>query len=357
MKFWKKIRGNGLQAIDVFSTSNAIMNNGWLKLSADAALRLGFEYNNHSIGGSSSCYGAFCAENEQKAPFAVYDFLLNDQFLIDLGAISSKQARGQHIAMIRSLIAKGKADQSVVVLLTLKSAYLSKSHDALRKSILRVLKYAGIAFLDVSQELPAWLSQNRHSIDDAYLDDRHFTPLYQKLIGDAVLQKLMDKPTASNIKLNRKNICSLRASNYRKLSVSNRNSEARLVGTSLMSDTVFVVNNGDNFVVEGAKYLAAYMFWHSENSGSLIINGQEKRRLLLRRGFGEVFLFETLGPHIAIDAKVEIEVSNDTAVPIQKSLGQHSSIYDTSNTQSSLGYFVGCDCCPEELVNQMDTFL
>jgi len=347
-----KKKNNVFQGISVFATSNAIMQLGWLNLSRDSARKLGFEYTNHSIGGSSSCYGAYCAEQNTGSQIEVYDFLLNDQNLIDIGALTAKQSLGQHIALIRSLIERGAADRSVVILSVLKSAYVSRAHDALGIRVRDILTAASIKYIDVSDKLSLWLDENNDVIDQAYADDRHFSPKYQQLIGELVLETIQARPTHTGPNAGREALLRLTPSRYRKLALESKGYAQSDVSTSLMKSAVIDIPEGKTFDVRGAKYLAGCLFWHHDNNGALIVQAAKKRRVLLRRGFKSIFLFDTYATPIQIDGQVQIKTENDKKVPYQRALGLPSSIYDTSDVVSRLGYFVGCDMCPEALVDQ-----
>ncbi len=341
------------KSITVFATSNAIMKEGYLRLSEKKAQSLGYTFINHSIGGSSSCYGALCANTMQDRSVTIFDFLLNDEFLIDIDALTEEQSFGQHLALVRTLVNKGNDQNSIVLLLIQKSSFKEGKYKQLRHKLRELFDRIGIKYIDIAELLPVWMLKYSDTLEEAYVDDRHFSYKYQALIGEEIL-KAIDTPVKCSDILYKKAILSLPDLNYQLLKVDTRSLNCSQKGTSLVKQDVFEVPENMCIRIYGQRYLAGCLFWSDENSGSLIIESKHKKRLLLRRGHENIFLFDTFSPPIFIDGEVSLLSKNDKTVPYLKAISQKSSIYSTENSVSKIVYFVGCDYSLDNLMSEKE---
>lgn len=339
--------------ISVVATSNAIMTKGWVNLSAATAKQAGAVYENLSIGGSSSLYGAFMAETADLGDCVTFDFLLNDQMLIDLGALTIEQSIGQHLVIIRALVSRGLADNAVVVLLPLMQTIAENRFGDLFKAIIAALREAGIRFIDARRAIWEWAEERNEGLSAAYVDDRHLSPAYQELLGGEVL-RVLAAPGVNG--LNRSLYHSLPPANFAHLSFDRTSFETNGVGTGLRRSEVTLIPDGAQFLLSGRKYLLGGMLWVDENNGALLFEaGGAKYRYLARRGFKNIFLFDTFNPPLEIAPGTTVTASNDTSVPYWRVLGAPSSIYESSGSVIYLEALIGCNILPSSFVDMVSS--
>lgn len=337
--------------ISVVGTSNAIMIEGWVNLSAASARQNGAVYENLSIGGSSSLYGAFMAETAELGDKVAFDFLLNDQMLINLGALTVEQSIGQHLLIIRALVARGLADSAVVVLLPLQQTIEDNLYGDLFAAIATALREAGIRFIDARTLIQTLTRERGENLSAAYVDDRHLSPSYQEMLGKEVL-RVLAAPALGGVR--RSLYLSLPPADFARLECFDKNSKVKTVGTGLRKAEVSLICDGAKFTLSGRKYLLAGLIWIDDNNGALVFEaGEHRYRHLARRGFRNIFLFDTFNPPLEMAQGANVTAANDRSVPYWKVIGMPSSIYDTTGAVTHLEALIGCNIAPSDYVGMV----
>lgn len=338
--------------ISVVATSNAIMTKGWVNLSAGTASERDAAYENLSIGGSSSLYGAFMAETADLGDQIVFDFLLNDQMLVNLGALTVEQSIGQHLVLIRALVARGLADRAMVVLLPLQQTMAENLFSDLFTAIITALREAGIRFIDARQAILGWVQGRGEDLSAAYVDDRHLSPPYQELLGNEVLRVLAQPPATGAA---RSLYQALPPADFARLTVPAADFETRTVGTGLRRAQVTLIPDGAQFPVSGCAYLLAGLIWIDDHNGTLLFEaGGRRYRHLARRGFKNIFLFDTFNPPLQMEQGAHATATNDRSAPYWKVIGMPSSIYNSTGSITHLGALIGCNILPSSFIGLLE---
>lgn len=145
---------------------------------------------NRSLGGSSSRYGALLTATglpETGCDRVIYDYAIPDQMLVQAGWISAEDIQGHYLTIAYELIRQQALHKALILLLPHRDAL---EGSVLLDRICALLSELGLAFIDFRQDLIRFAAQTGKTLDEIYLDPRHFTPETQTWIGLQVLARL-----------------------------------------------------------------------------------------------------------------------------------------------------------------------
>lgn len=341
----------------VLGTSNSIMREGWLSLSRNAAEYHGMQYDNQSVGASTSLYLAYRLHDLNlldNVDRVIIDFCINDQIYIDAGIYDISRAEGHYMAAFRQLAQRGMLSKTIVLLFPQQRFAVSGEACPLIERLQALCHQFGVSTLDAGPLVIAGAAARNQDVAEAYTDPRHFAPEYQDLIGSAVLGCLrrMRPSISPTVWANRRALRLIPTACIRPLYIQPHSEATNMnVGTSLVRRDVISFPHNACATVSGAKWLLGVFHWTHANSGAFCLLGAYKtRRFHLRRAWKDIFLFDDVTPPFPLQPEgVMMHAANTLSIPYTVLQGQRSSIYDCSTSTVDLVALAGSDFSPEEL--------
>ena len=333
------------------------MRDGWLRLSREAAGRRGVQFDNQSVGASTSLYMAYRLHDLNllnQVDRVVVDFCINDQIYIDAGIYDIPRAEGHYLVAFRQLAQRNMLSKTVVLLFPQQRFAVSGEACHLIERIRALCRQFGVKVLDAGPIVIALATDRHEDVSNAYTDPRHFAPEYQRIIGQAVLSHLRSQTWCSpTVWANRRALRIIPAACIHPLGIQPvSNMEKISVGTSLARREVLPFPHNARATVSGARWLLGVFHWTHSNSGVFCLTGPgEQRRFHLRRAWENIFLFDDVSPPFPLHAGgAALHAANMLTVPFKVLQGQHSSVYDCKDATVDLVALVGSDLLPTELL-------
>lgn len=347
----------------VLGTSNSVMREGWLSLTRDMAADQGLDYDNQSIGALPSLYLPYRLQDLNLVDGAdriVIDFCINDQIYLRSGTYDLERAEGHYMAAFRQLAQSRLLSKTLVLLLTQQGFAVSDEPCPLIERLKALCARFGIQTLDAKTLVVRAAHARGEAVEQAYKDPMHFTPVYQRLIGEEIVRRLRQGTLpliGPKVWANRRALRKIPLACIKRLKVTpNTAHRYQNVGTSLARRDVLSLPYDSFATVSDGRWLLGVFHWTHPNAGVFCLQSQgEERRFHLRRTWPKpLFVFDALRVPFPLDPATEaaaatLHAANPRDVPFIVMVGQRSSVYDCREATVDLVDLIGSDLSPDEL--------
>lgn len=334
--------------IAVVGTSNSVMRNGWVPRLREM-LPTGWALDNYSVGGSASLHGSFsidAAKVAENYDFAIIDFAINDQQMIDTANMSVEYVAASFAALLRHFAEPNARCTPIVVIIPQRDLISHDRQDQTYNITVKSCERYGVAYIDLYELLRRLAREDGVDPKGCFSDWTHLQPFAQEALAKAALRALQGtKPgrRPSERLLTEAPRCHAVAGDDVEV-----NQEIRQeLGTSLAKKEVRTLEAGARGVIRNIRYLCGIVHWIDPGSGSLCFDGEDRKvKKGLRKEWTRLFaltLFKT--PLKAKDAVIPFHFGDSEDYVFERTFGMTPKT-PVAGTRADIVGFIGCDADP-----------
>jgi hypothetical protein len=309
--------------VHVLGTSNSLMKEGWLNLTAPALKAAGFKVKRNLLGGASSCYWAWqvtLLPALRQRDRVVLDFSINDQMYVATDRLPPAASLGHVAAILVWAAQKGCLDRLLFVLFPQQNMTFDGVESPNMDAMIALFRRFGVDHIDFRPWLRAWAAAAGHGPNEVFPDPLHYAPAYQTRIGMAVLDRLCTpapRPTPAQM-VERRVLPGLPQAGFRELTLMMPDgTPAEMVGTSVVQKMTWHLSHGAAFTAEGAPFCVGTLTRCHDTGGVLSLRDDQGGGVTMNlcRNVTRLFQFDTLHTPLRTTTAYHGIAAADPALP------------------------------------------